>query len=375
MMLEKMQQAQESLLVNCFANAAELATKVLDDVKLACPVPKELVDQPLTRLTNRPHSELRDFWRGFLVNAGISAPVLQHHVLNLAQQTQLVEAFDEPASVVQSVEDKVRTVVASLPREARDIERGKNPGDVLDPYILAAAQYLMCGGDFESAIGHTVAHKALMMIEGLMGHLHEDVIGEMRGNVRVPEPRGDDQETLDPVSNPFPGADIMQPPWSATRGIAFHQVKSKTGSAKGGDGRRLGEQLLRLKNVYGGDIFYDALVGNTLRGHRSRQGVEKAAPGIVVLVGEAAFEELTGSTFGGELLLRLYQAAFMQLADESGYRVDVTARAISTAFQKVADESGAGYLESVLKRSTSNARDQLDSRLYSATTRKRGPRT
>jgi len=35
-------------------------------------------------------------------------------------------------------------------------------------------------------IGATVGHKVLMMIEGLLGHLHEDVLGAMRGNVRVP---------------------------------------------------------------------------------------------------------------------------------------------------------------------------------------------
>jgi hypothetical protein len=34
----------------------------------------------------------------------------------------------------------------------------------------------------------SVSHKALMMIEDLIGHLHEDVLGQMRGNVRAPEP-------------------------------------------------------------------------------------------------------------------------------------------------------------------------------------------
>ena len=142
----------------------------------------------------------------------------------------------------------------------------------------------MCGGNFETAIGHMVAHKALMMIEGLMGHLHEDVLGIMRGNVRVPVPQGKkNKEALDLILNPFPGADLIQPPWSESRGLRFHQIKSKTGSAKGGDGRRLGEQLARLQKLYGGQIYYHALIGNTLVGHRTRAGVEKAAKDAVVL--------------------------------------------------------------------------------------------
>ena len=117
----------------------------------------------------------------------------------------------------------------------------------------------------------------------------------------APEPRGVDQETLDPATNPFPGADIVQPPLATGRPLRFHQVKSKTGSAKGGDGRRLGLQLRELTRLYGGEAYYDALIGNTLRGHRSMAGVLKAAPEVVVLVGEAAFRALTGSVAGPRL--------------------------------------------------------------------------
>lgn len=79
-----------------------------------------------------------------------------------------------------NVRDKVLEVVSTFPEKAADIERGRNPGDVLDPYILAATQTLLYAGHFRNAIRATVAHKSLMIIEGLMGHLHEDVIGEMR---------------------------------------------------------------------------------------------------------------------------------------------------------------------------------------------------
>ena len=72
-----------------------------------------------------------------------------------------------------------------------------------------------CEGDFRSAIAATVTHKALMILEGLMGHLHEEVIGRMRGNMKNPEPRADNAEILDFQFNPFPGADVIS---TASRG-------------------------------------------------------------------------------------------------------------------------------------------------------------
>lgn len=370
-LLAELEEAQDSLLADEFADAFAFASKVAEDLRMDLGVPNDLRGAPVSVLTGKSHSELRRFWGTVLRSSGIPEQAHALHVLNLAQQTQLVEAFRRPENALQRVRAKVREVVANFPRTAADIEVGRNPGDVIDPYILAATQYLMCGGDFERAIGHTVAHKALMMIEGLLGHLHEDVVGMMRGNVRAPEPRGDDQETLDPASNPFPGADVVQPPLLPGAGFRFHQVKSKTGSAKGGDGRRLGEQLQRLQDLYGGEIYYHALIGNTLRGHRSRAGVERAAPTVVVLVGSASFKELTGSGHGAELLLRVYQSAFTEIADQSGYRVETMAQAITATFQQRAQAQGEGFLESILRDVTSGDPAQQDNRLFVAAPRGR----
>ena len=267
---------------------------------------------------------------------------------------------------------KVVAVVGDFPKTAADIRCGRNPGDVLDPYILGAAQVLMCAGDFEHTISATVAHKVFMIIEGLLGHLHEDVIGAMRGNVRAPEPRGVDQETLDPATNPFPGADIVQPPLASGRPLRFHQVKSKTGSAKGGDGRRLGLQLRELTRLYGGEAYYDALIGNTLRGHRSMAGVLKAAPEVVVLVGEAAFRELTGSVAGPQLLLRLYQSSFEVASRQTGYLFQDVVSAIFLAFRERADELGEDFLEAVLHDAISGEVAHQDSRAFSPGRRRRG---
>jgi len=176
---------------------------------------------------------------------------------------------------------------------------------------------------------------------------------------------------LDPFTNPFPGADIVQPPQQAGEKLRVHQVKSKTGSAKGGDGKRLGDQLQKLKQYYDADIFYDALIGNTLRGHRSMNGVLAAAPTATVLVGEAAFRELTGSEIGPELLLRVYQNAFSEAARLSGYQIEFMASGIVTTFKGRADEAGEGYLELLLKDSTGGLAAAQDSRYYTPASRVR----
>ena len=205
-----------------------------------------------------------------------------------------------------------------------------------------------------------------MIIEGLIGHLHEEVIGQIRGNVRAPEPRGFNQEIIDTETNPFPGADIVQPPTSPDETIRFHQVKSKTGSAKGGDGKRLGDQLRLLEQYYRGEIYYDALIGNTLRGHRSMGAVLKAAPNVVVLVGGAAFQALTRSSFGPEILLRVYQTAFAEASIRTGYTIDSMISGIAEAFSARAAQAGDGLGEALLRDSTGGPAIEQDSRQFVA---------
>ena len=178
----------------------------------------------------------------------------------------------------------------ALPREARHIQIGRNPGDVLDPYILAATQNLLCGGDSQRAIEATVAHKALMVLEGLLGHLHEEVLGRMRGNVRAPEPRGELASRIDPATNPFPGADVVTPPLAEGGNIRFHQVKSKTGSMNSSGGHRLALQLVALQKAYpGSELYSHSLVGTTLNGHRTMGVIHGVSEDIICTVGKAAF--------------------------------------------------------------------------------------
>lgn len=350
-----------------FSSSADLCSRVFSDLKIAIRPPPKLQDQSAAGLGDRTVRELIEFFSELLKQNQVPAQARSLHAANLSHRVQLLRAFDKPDAVVDETCAKVIDVVKGFPTTVEHIRRGRNPGDVLDPYILGAAQLLMCSGDFEQTVSATVAHKVLMIIEGLLGHLHEDVIGAMRGNLRAPEPRGKDQETLDPLANPFPGADIVQPPLASGRTLRFHQVKSKTGSAKGGDGRRLGMQLTALQKFYGGEAFYDALIGNTLRGHRSMAGVQRAAPSVVVLVGESAFRELTGSTAGPQLLLRLYQSAFDVAAKQTGFCLVDIVTTIYSAFRQRADEMGEGFLEAVLHDAVYGPPEEQDSRHFSRT--------
>ncbi len=207
--------AQSNSFETEFEDAATLCARAFSDLKIAISPPIELRGRPSTELGDRSARDLLVFFSALLAKNGIPAQAIPLHAANLSHRVQLLRAYDEPDEVIRVTCEKILRVVGSFPTAAEHITCGRNPGDVLDPYILAAAQVLMCEGDFEHTISATVAHKVLMIIEGLLGHLHEDVIGAMRGNVRVPEPRG--------------------------------------------DGRRLGIQLMELQNLYGGEAFYDAL--------------------------------------------------------------------------------------------------------------------
>ncbi len=368
--LARLVAAQENTVEHAFSDAAGFYARIFDDLKLSLAVPDGVQEKPVQDVSDRSYKELIHDFVSMLGDSGVTGQSARIHAVNLAQRTQLVRAFENPDDVLARVTGKVVEIVETFPRAAEDIERGRNPGDVIDPYILAATQTLLFGGNFQEAIGATVAHKALMIIEGLMGHLHEDVIGDMRCNIRAPEPSGFNQELIDPHDNPFPGADIVQPPIREGENIRFHQVKSKTGSAKGGDGKRLGDQLRQLRQYYAGDVYYDALIGNTLRGHRSMRGVLSSEPAAVVLVGTAAFHELTRSSTGPELLLRVYQNAFTEAAQQTGYRIDDMASGIVATFQERAEAAGESFFEVLLANSIRSNLDQQDSRTYKPPTRR-----
>lgn len=284
----------------------------------------------------------------------------------LADQIQICRAFGDSVTMTNRVTLLVSEVIDKFPRTADDLKRGHNPGDVLDPFILSANFELLSSRVLRQTIATSMSHKALMKIEDLLGNLHQTVIGLMRGNFRIPEPRGTggSKERLDPVLNPFPGADVGQVPVpDKPDALRLFQVKSKTGSAKGGDGKRLGEQLRLLEETYGAQTFFAAVVGNTLQGHRSMGAVLRESPNTAVVVGNTALNELTQSAVGGELLLRVYQRAFRRAAEEKGYDWDeIVATTVST-FEKEAADAGDDWLTVWLHKAISGKRGEQDSRV------------
>jgi hypothetical protein len=310
-------------------------------------------------LGNLRHSELVEKLRPlFDPGTGIAT--------DLADQIQLQRAFADPTAVTNLIGDLVKAAVGKFPAKADDLKVGHNPGDVLDPFILAANFELLSEGSLQRTIETSLSHKVLMKIEDLVGNLHQTTVGFMRGNFRIPEPQGsrkEGKETLHPIKNPFPGADVGQVPTEdRPERLRLFQVKSKTGSAKGGDGVRLGKQLQLLHDTYNADTFFVAVVGNTLRGHRSRGAVERESPGTGVLVGSSALNELTQSSVGGELLLRTYQRAFRQAGRETGYSFAEVVASVCEAFERDAEIDGEGFLEAWLHRAIDGPIIEQDSR-------------
>ncbi|GES45377.1 hypothetical protein RsS62_46290 [Rhizobium dioscoreae] len=359
--------AQRTVIGRAFPSASDFCERVFDDLKLNMAAPAALKDQPVQALADLDFAELSRFFHGVVKASGIPESAAEMHAVNLARRAQLVRAYDDPEAVLAWTTQKVIEVVADLPKTAKDIEVGRNPGDVLDPYLLSATQSLLFGGDFRQAIGATVTHKALMILEGLMGHLHEEVVGRMRGNVKNPEPRIGSAEGFDTQFNPFPGVDVIQPPTEATS-IRLHQIKSKTGTMNSSGGKRLAEQMRELRMKYQGfskvELYSHALVGNTLRGHRSMGGMKRVEPDMIFLVGSASFRVLTDSNNGAELLVRIYQAAFELAAAETGYSVETMTNNIIETFKTRAEAEGEGYLETIVHQSTNGPEENLDSRTY-----------
>lgn len=357
-LVEQLRAAQSSLLWAEFQNTIDIGTAAAEAARVDARLARAISELTVQQLIDASRAAL--FTRASSVGAVLGTS--ETSVALFVDRLQLVIAFSNADAVLEKVRRKVESIVDRFPRDRTELMCGQNPGDVLDPFITAATQELLFDGSAEGAIEGTAAHKAMMMVEGLIGHLHEDVIGSMRGNARAPEPRGAEQEAIHPMSNPFPGADIVQPPWRDGQRVRFHQVKSKTGSAKGGDGKRLGDQLSLLAATYDADIFYDSLVGNSLRGHRSMAAVIRAAPNVAVLVGQAAFRELTGSNAGADLLLRVYQQAFREVAQSRGYNIRDVASRIAEQFRQSA--AGEDFLEILLREVTEGPPSAQDSRLF-----------
>jgi hypothetical protein len=210
----------------------------------------------------------------------------------LIQRLMIWKDLDE---LIRLLRNRYDHVIGQMPRKLLDIEEGGGGRDVLDPFLVAFASRLLHSGSISAVVGTLVAHKCLMKLEDLIGHLHQEVMGRAAGGECIPEPQGvidaesgkRNKEDWNAVLNPYPGADARR------EQEEFYQIKNKTGSAKGSDGEKLGRQFQILKEKYPGcERYYVSMIGRTLRGHRSMGAFLRKDPEAEVLVGLAAWQQL-----------------------------------------------------------------------------------
>lgn len=206
--------------------------------------------------------------------------------------------------------------IKEMPRNLTELEISGGGRDILDPFIVAFDLHLLSRGSVDQLLRNLLAHKCLMKMEDLIGHMHEEALGRAAGKERIPEPEGiispdgkRDKETWHPTKNPYPGADAR------LGHKEFHQIKNKTGSAKGSDGEKLGRQFKQLAEKYpGSQRYYTSMLGKTLAGHRSMGAFLRKDPQAEVLVGLAAFQQLGGHRDTPKIVLDLYREIFEEVA-------------------------------------------------------------
>ena len=236
------------------------------------------------------------------------------------QRMLLWEDLDAVRAAMTPLFDRV---IAGLPRSLADLEQGRGR-DPLDPFIVAFAAPLLGSGSQTELLRALLVHKCMMKLEDLIGNLHQEALGRAAGLERVPEPVGvplpdgkRDKESWHETLNPYPGVDVR-------RGTEeFYQLKNKTGSAKGGDGARLGRQLRELAARYpDSQRYYASFIGRTLSGHRSMGAVRAADPDAEVLVGLATFQQLGLHRDTADIVMELYLEEFDAALKRNHYDVE-----------------------------------------------------
>ncbi len=237
-----------------------------------------------------------------------------------ARRLRRLFLWKNPNEVIGEVKAALSAKMADMPRTLSDLEGVRDP---IDPFIVAFTQRLIGSNDPSALVRALIIHKCMMKVEDAIGHLHQAVVGSAGGSQPVPEPQGESvdgkrvKETWHPTLNPYPGADAH------VDDDEFYQIKSKTGSAKGSDGEKLGRQFLILKQKYPNSRrFYISMIGRTLAGHRSMGAFLRTDPDAEVLVGATAFQQLGKHRDTPEIVLELYLEAFEQVLTEANYKLD-----------------------------------------------------
>lgn len=233
-----------------------------------------------------------------------------------------------------AVTEVLKPKFEDLPRELDDLVRGSSPGDVIDPFLVALNKQVLTSGGTKELVRNILVHKCLMKFEDLMGHLHEHVLGNAGGCEWIPEPAGENKHQYDPDTNPYAGAD------SRRDEREFFELKNKTGSAKGSAGENIGSKMSKLGEVYpGSERFYASVIGDTLKGHRSKGAAEREDPGLEVIVGLQTIQKIGKYRNTPRVLLEFYLELFQEVAEEDNFDIDDIVNSITEEWkQKYGEE-------------------------------------
>lgn len=364
-LVTQMEEAQSSLLENEFKDLYQIIELAGDKQKIKTDLFGKLKSKDIQFCYKATKLELEQLLYIEAESHSLPKEIQKNIIPALLNQILLIFAYKNSDSLIDLLDLRIEESVKRFPKKFADLECGKNPGDVIDPFLVAAASILIYSGDFSNSISGMTSHRAFMVLEDLIGHLHEDMIGKMRGNVRVPEPNGKGtKEKLDFMLNPFPGADVMQPPLFKGDVAKMFQVKNKTGSAKGGDGKRLGDQMKLLIETYKCAGYYMSILGTTLQGHRSMSGVLQTENRVIVQVGEQAFKSLTRLASGPETLLSLYHVAFDRVSAKTGYSISQIVKGMISEVSRNTTIDFEKFISKMLKDVISGEECNQDSRYY-----------
>ncbi len=294
---------------------------------------------------------------------------------SLALTLRALLIWEDLDAIQNTVKAKCTHVVGGFPRNLSDLEQ-RGGRDIIDPFMVAIGPKLL-GIGLEEFVQNLLAHKCLMKIEDLIGNLHQDVLGKAAGKERIPEPVGipipggrrNNKETWHPELNPFPGADAR------FAQSEFYQIKNKTGSAKGGDGQRLGRQFDQLRQHYPDcQRFYISVIGKTLAGHRSMGGVLREDDRAEVLVGLPALQQLGGHRDTPAILMDLILEILDEVMESTGYNLaEVAARVVHEWQEKYgAEDSRHALLHGLLRDTVTNKNPRLQQSTTYVEDRKKG---
>lgn len=128
---------QQASARRAFSSPTLLCQAACDRARVTQDLATALEQAAISAVLDVPHRQLLTLLTPRARELGLSDSA----VVKVADNVQLLRAFAKPDVVIEQVRAKVERIVDSFPRAAADLECGRNPGDVMDPFLLGATQF------------------------------------------------------------------------------------------------------------------------------------------------------------------------------------------------------------------------------------------